>query len=170
MGFDDQADPVVVKLLQSLVPMPRCILAIWADSVRNWAIDLIAIRNTGRNSTYSFAPSYRLTDDVKLFGSVTTGFKAPTLDELFGRFGANPELEPQTSLYTNIGAEAYLADQSVKLSAQYFVREIDDLIIYSSAGFINRDRQNDRGVEVSATGLQPAVSRLADGITTLMVK
>ena len=104
----------------------------------------------GINSTYSFAPSYRFTDDVKLFGSVTTGFKAPTLDELFGPFGANPELEPQTSLYTNIGAEAYLADQSVKLSAQYFVREIDDLIIYSSAGFINRDRQNDRGVEVSA--------------------
>lgn len=104
----------------------------------------------GSNTTYSFAPSYRLTDQIKLFGSVTTGFKAPTLDELFGPFGANPDLQPQKSLYTSIGAEAYMMDQSLKLSAQYFIREIEDLIIFSPTGFINRDRQNDQGIELSA--------------------
>ena len=104
----------------------------------------------GNNSTYSFAPSYNLTDRVKLFASVTTGFKAPTLDELFGPFGANPELDPQKSIYTSAGIESYFLQQSLKLSAQYFNREIDDLIIYASAGFINRDRQNDRGIELSA--------------------
>jgi vitamin B12 transporter len=104
----------------------------------------------GNNSTYSVAPSYRVTDQVKLFASVTTGFKAPTLDELFGPFGANPDLDPQKSFYTSAGIEAYFLKQSLKLSAQYFNREIDDLIIYASAGFINRDRQNDRGIELSA--------------------
>jgi len=104
----------------------------------------------GQNSTYSFAPSYSLTEQIKLFASVTTGFKAPTLDELFGPFGANPDLNPQTSIYSNIGAETYFLDQSLKLSAQYFVRETDDLIIYTADGFINRDRQNDRGIELSA--------------------
>jgi vitamin B12 transporter len=104
----------------------------------------------GQNSTFSFAPSYRLNDQVKLFASISTGFKAPTLDELFGQFGANPDLDPQKSLYANIGAEVYLMDQALKLSGQYFNREIDDLIIYASNGFINRDRQNDQGVELSA--------------------
>lgn len=104
----------------------------------------------GSNSTFSVAPSYNLTDNVKLFGSVTTGFKAPTLDELFGPFGANPDLDPQKSLYMNAGFETFLLDQSLKLSAQYFNREINDLIIYATNGFINRDRQNDQGIELSA--------------------
>jgi vitamin B12 transporter len=104
----------------------------------------------GNNSTFSFAPAYQLTDQVKLFGSISSGFKAPTLDELFGPFGANPDLEPQRSLYYNAGVESYLRDQSVKLSAQYFNREIDDLIIYAAAGYINRDKQSDQGVELSA--------------------
>lgn len=104
----------------------------------------------GSNSTFSFAPSYAVTEQVKLFGAVTTGFKAPTLDELFGQFGANPDLNPQKSLYMNAGVEAYLLNQSLKLSAQYFNREVDNLIIYANNGYINRDRQNDDGIELSA--------------------
>jgi vitamin B12 transporter len=105
----------------------------------------------GSNSTYSFAPAYNITDNVKLFGSVTTGFKAPTLSDLFGPFGANPDLDPQTSRYISGGIESYLLDQSLKLSAQYFNREISDLIIYTfDLGFINRDRQNDSGFEMTA--------------------
>lgn len=104
----------------------------------------------GNNSTFSFAPSYQLSEQVKLYASLSSGFKTPTLDELFGQFGANPDLDPQTSLYFNLGAESYLLDQSLKLSAQYFNREIDNLIIYGPAGYINRDRQNDNGIELSA--------------------
>ena len=105
----------------------------------------------GNNSTFSFSPAYSITDQIKLFGSVTTGFKAPTLDELFGLFGANPELDPQKSLYMNIGAEAYLLKQSLKLNAQYFTRKIDDLIVFTfDPGYINRDRQDDFGLEISA--------------------
>jgi vitamin B12 transporter len=105
----------------------------------------------GSNSTYSFAPAYNITDNFKLFGSVTTGFKAPTLSDLFGPFGANPDLDPQTSRYISGGIETYLLDRSLKLSAQYFSREINDLITYTfDLGFINRDRQNDSGIEVTA--------------------
>lgn len=107
----------------------------------------------GNNSTFSFAPAYQLTDEVKFFGSISTGFKAPTLDELFGPFGANPELDPQKSFYYNVGVETYMFDQSLKLSAQYFNREIDDLILFSAMGYINRDKQNDYGIELSADWL-----------------
>ena len=107
----------------------------------------------GNNSTFSFSPAFNISESVKIYGSVSTGFKAPTLDELFGPFGANPDLDPQRSLYVNTGVEAYLLDQSLKLSAQYFNREIDDLIIFSTQGYINRDRQNDYGLELSADWL-----------------
>ena len=105
----------------------------------------------GNNSTFSFAPAYMITEQIKLFASATTGFKTPTLDELFGPFGANPDLDPQRSLYFNAGVEAYMLSQSLKLSAQYFNREVDDLIVYTfDQGYINRDRQNDSGVELTA--------------------
>lgn len=103
----------------------------------------------GNNSTFSIAPAWELNDQLKLFGSVSTGFKAPTLDELFGTYGA-ADLDPQKSLYYNIGAESYLFGQSLKLSAQYFNREIEDLIIFSPDGYVNRDRQNDQGIELTA--------------------
>lgn len=129
----------------------------------------------GSNSTYSFAPSYNITENLKLFGSVTTGFKAPTLSELFGPFGANPDLDPQTSRYLSAGIETYLLDQSLKLSAQYFDREIDDLIVYTfDLGFINRDRQNDSGFELAGNWIAGSSVRVGayynyiDGeITTL---
>lgn len=105
----------------------------------------------GSNTTYSFSPSYNVTENVKLFGSLTTGFKAPTLSELFGPFGANPELEPQTSQYLSVGVETYLIDQTLKLTAQYFNREIDNVITYTfDQGFVNRDRQDDSGFELAA--------------------
>lgn len=108
----------------------------------------------GTNSTYSFSPSYKASDNVKLFGSLTTGFKAPTLSELFGPFGANPNLNPQTSRYLNFGVEAYLLQQSLKIDLMYYIREIDNLIVFTfPEGFINRDRQNDNGFELSGNWL-----------------
>lgn len=104
----------------------------------------------GTNSTYSIAPSFNINQHVKLFGSITTGFKAPTLNELFGPFGANPDLNPQTSRYLNFGVETYLLEQSLKLDLMLYTREIDNLIVFTFPdGFINRDRQNDSGFEVS---------------------
>lgn len=115
----------------------------------------------GNNSTFSFAPSYNITQNFKIFGSVTTGFKAPTLSELFGPFGANPDLDPERSRYLSAGFETYLADQSLKLSAQYFSREIDDLIIYVfDPGFINRDKQSDSGIEFSANWIASSSIRM----------
>ena len=108
----------------------------------------------GNNSTYSLAPSYYLFDNLKLYASVTSGFKVPTPDELFGPFGANEDLDPQRSRYINAGLETYLMDRRLKAGFQVFSRKINDLIIFTfDQGYINRDEQNDRGVEVTADWL-----------------
>lgn len=105
----------------------------------------------GTNSTFSAAPSYFLTDKIKLNASIATGFKVPTPDELFGPFGANADLEPQRSLYMTIGLEGYLMQSTLKAGIQYYTRRIDDLIIYTfDQGYINRDRQDDSGLELTA--------------------
>lgn len=105
----------------------------------------------GTNSTFSAAPSYFLTENLKMNASIATGFKVPTPDELFGPFGANADLDPQRSLYMTIGLEGYLMQSSLKAGIQYYSRRIDDLIIFTfDQGYINRDRQDDNGLELSA--------------------
>lgn len=108
----------------------------------------------GNNSTYSFSPSYEISESLKFFGSIGTGFKTPTLDQLFGQFGANPELEPEESQHIQVGFEAYLLDQTLKIGSHFFDRDIDNLIAYDfSAGYLNRDREETQGVELTARWL-----------------
>lgn len=108
----------------------------------------------GTNSTFSIAPSYNITEQVKVMASVGTGFKVPTLSELYGPFGANADLDPEKSITFDVGAIAYLSDNQLKLEAHYFNRTVDDIIIYDfSSGYINRDKQDDHGVELEASWL-----------------
>lgn len=107
----------------------------------------------GSNTTYSFSPSYQVSDNFKVFASIGTGFKAPTLDQLFGQFGANPDLEPEESRSIQVGVETYLLDQTLKIESHFFDRQIENLIAYAANGYINRDREETRGVEVSVNWL-----------------
>jgi vitamin B12 transporter len=68
-----------------------------------------------------------------LRASAGTGFRAPSLDELFGPFGSNPELTPETSVSYDIGIEQALPEGRGSVSAALFRLEIDDLITYDFA-------------------------------------
>ncbi|MGN8225945.1 TonB-dependent receptor plug domain-containing protein [Gracilimonas sp. BCB1] len=104
----------------------------------------------GSNWTFNVAPVYNITEEIKLLASVSSGFKAPTLNELFGPFGANTELKPQQSLTLDTGVELELLGGRISASAIYFRRTIEDLISYSgNQGYINVNEQNDSGIELS---------------------
>ncbi len=105
----------------------------------------------GSNWTFNVSPVYNVTDQVKLLASVSSGFKAPTLNELFGPFGANTDLKPQESITFDGGIEFRSEDARFSASAIYFQRTIDNLITYSgTVGYINVNEQNDSGIELSA--------------------
>jgi vitamin B12 transporter len=105
----------------------------------------------GTNTTYSLSPAYQLNEKVKIFTSAGTGFKAPTLEQLFGQFGANPELDPETSVNYQGGVQLTLLNQQLRIDASLFHRVIEDLISYDfEAGFLNRDEEAVSGYEVSA--------------------
>ncbi len=102
----------------------------------------------GSNVTVSGSASYQFNEVFKILSSVGTGFKAPTLDELYGPFGANPDLQPERSIYFNAGTELSFLDNDLNFTGNFFIRNITDVIVYSFPGYLNQDEQDDKGIEV----------------------
>ena len=102
----------------------------------------------GDNYTYSITPSYDLTKGVKLFGTVSTNFKAPTLDMLFGLYGANVDLKPETSQNYEAGVNVTSSDNNLSLRISAFQRDLTDAIVYGNQGYVNQLSQKAKGFEV----------------------
>ncbi len=87
----------------------------------------------GPATTFRVAPSYILPfTDTRLKGSVGTGFKAPTLSQLYQSFPAfnffaNPNLRPEESLGYDAGFEQPLGDR-VLVGATYYRNDFTNLI------------------------------------------
>ncbi len=101
--------------------------------------DTISIRYDGNSrfggaTTYRIAPTYFVeATGTKLEASVGTGFKAPTLSEMFENFPAfgffgNPNLKPEKSTGYDVGFEQYLLERRVQFGATYFYNTITNLI------------------------------------------
>jgi vitamin B12 transporter len=92
----------------------------------------------GTNFTYNLNPSYRraLGEDgyAKVFGSYSTSFIAPSLSQLFGNFGPNPNLEPEENTTLEGGVEVQLS-KKFRASAVYFNREERNFIQYVVTDF-----------------------------------
>ncbi len=107
--------------------------------------------------TFSFNPSYIIKNCFKIFGNISSGFKAPSLYQVYSEY-RNPynELEPEKSLNIEGGVQYY--KNNVNLRVVYFSRNIKDNILFYSAGpptyasyYINGDKQKDKGLELEAS-------------------
>jgi vitamin B12 transporter len=115
----------------------------------------------GHKATYRIAPTYVIPETgTQLRASVGTGFKAPTLSQLFQNFPptffANPNLKPETSIGWDLGIEQALLVNTVHVGATYFHIRLRDLI-NSNDTFttnINVDKATTLGVE-SFVSYQP---------------
>ncbi|MGH8140320.1 MAG: TonB-dependent receptor plug domain-containing protein [Steroidobacteraceae bacterium] len=108
----------------------------------------------GGKATYRLAPAYVLAGTgTKLKASIGTGFKAPTLSELFQDFPpfffANPNLRPESSLGYDLGIEQALQGDAVRAGVTYFYNRIRNLIVTDVTGitFANIGRATTDGVE-----------------------
>jgi len=104
----------------------------------------------GNNWTYTFNPSYLVNNHTKLFVNLTSGFRAPSIGELFGPFGANPRLKPEKSSSQEAGVQAEVLNKKLAFTATGFNRNINDVIIYGNNGYENRDKQHDFGAQFEA--------------------
>lgn len=90
----------------------------------------------GSNIVYNFNPSYRFTHSngyTRIFGSYSTAFVAPSIQELFSSFG-NPELDAQQSTTLEIGVE--YKNNNFTINGVAFSRDVDDIIIFDPVRFI----------------------------------
>ncbi len=104
----------------------------------------------GHNFTYDFTPSINLLNDkLILFGTVSSAFKAPLLTELFGPYGANPDLKPQKSRNYEAGFSTALLDNQFNLRVALFQRKLHDAIVsYNFIRYENFDLQKYHGIEI----------------------
>jgi len=105
----------------------------------------------GENYTFNVTPSINIIKEIKLFGTVSTAFKAPTLENLFG-YGANLNLTPEKSKNYEAGFNLSFADNKYSLRVAGFKRNLTNAIVFGDLTYINQANQKAKGLEV-----EPAV-------------
>ena len=103
----------------------------------------------GNKTTWKIAPAWVI-GDTKLKASAGTGFKAPALQQLYGTFGGNALLKPETSFGYDVGIEQSLFDGAVTGGVTWFQNNIKNLIVSGPAPtfkLLNVGRARTDGVE-----------------------
>lgn len=114
----------------------------------------LALRNDdhsvfGSKATGRAAAAWRPTDDWVIRAVVSTGFRAPSLYELYGYYG-NTSLTPETSRSLELGAE-YLLPGGGSVQATLFDTRIDDKIQWSGGSYNQVPGTSTvRGIELTA--------------------
>ncbi|ALA58250.1 TonB-dependent receptor [Nitrospira moscoviensis] len=104
--------------------------------------DRVAVTGGIRQDHYNIfgdATTYRVTagylhqeTGTKLRASYGTGFRAPTLNDLFFQGFGNPNLQPEKNKSADVGVDQSLFDGKLKVSVVHFWNRFDNLITFLS--------------------------------------
>jgi len=89
----------------------------------------------GSRTTYRIAPAWHVTNSTKVRGSVGTGFKAPSLVQLFSSFG-NPELEAETNTGWDVGVDQQVIKERLSTSLTFFNNSYNNLITFNPSTYV----------------------------------
>jgi vitamin B12 transporter len=108
----------------------------------------------GNETTFRIAPAVVLNTGTKFKATYGTGFKAPSLYQLYapatnwGPIG-NENLEPEKSKGWDVGIEQFLFENRLTLSFTYFSNKFENLILYDwTQGYVNISEAETKGYEV----------------------
>ena len=111
----------------------------------------------GAKTTYKLSAAYNLSATGTTFkAQYGTGFKAPSLYQLFGLFGSNPDLKPETSEGWSVGTVQKLPFSGIKgsLGVTYFKNHVWNLIDWDYAAtnpsYVNYGKELSEGLELTA--------------------
>lgn len=105
----------------------------------------------GNTFTYSVNPSYLINNQLKVFVNYGTAFRAPALSELYGSFGANPNLKPEESHTFEGGVQYTGSNDKLDVRVVAFRRNTKNIIAYQNQQYTNYNRQEDQGIEIEPT-------------------
>ena len=80
----------------------------------------------GNESTYNIGAAIRPLDGMRIGASYSTGFRAPTFNDLYYPGYSNPELKPETSKNTEVFVEYNKGNQVSRLTGYH--TDVEDLI------------------------------------------
>jgi vitamin B12 transporter len=100
----------------------------------------------GSNYTYTFNPAWLIDGSWKIYGSIASAFKAPTLYQLYSPYG-DPGLLPERSTTDELGIQ--YSNSVVNTRATYFYRKTHDGIDYNyfTNLYYNYDEEKGSGIE-----------------------
>ena len=105
----------------------------------------------GLSTTYRLAASYIIFDSgFRLHSSYGTGYRAPTLDEIYGSYGSIT-IKEETSRSRDIGIEYSSLNKNFVTDLTFFSTQIDNLIGYGPAPgykFSNQGSAQNNGIEM----------------------
>lgn len=106
----------------------------------------------GGKTTFKVAPAVRVVEGTKLRGSVGTGFKAPSLVQLYSSYG-NRDLQAETVTGWDVGVDQDIVTDVLSSSVTFFRNSYDDLITFNPSTFILENIRNShtQGFEVGTT-------------------
>lgn len=103
----------------------------------------------GNNATFTFNPSYAINEHYRVFASVASGFKAPSIYQLYSAYG-NKDLEAEKSINYEAGIQQTNARMSNRIV--YFFRDIENGIDFDNNNYqyFNISRQKVQGIELES--------------------
>ncbi|GIL20673.1 MAG: TonB-dependent receptor [Candidatus Jettenia caeni] len=111
----------------------------------------------GNNLTYRTTVSYGIEEiGTRFHGSWGTGFRAPSLNELFFPFFGNPNLNPEESKGWDFGIEKEIIKEKLTMDITYFENDFTNLItaaVQPDGSFLaeNVARAESEGIESTVT-------------------
>ncbi len=111
----------------------------------------------GNNFTYTINPSVLLADQFKLFATMASAFKAPSLYQLSSQYG-NPLLKPETTNSYEAGFEWEIVKNTLSFNTLFYKRDTKDVIYFYtesvspfSSFYENGSAEHDKGFESDLT-------------------
>jgi vitamin B12 transporter len=110
----------------------------------------------GNNFVFNFNPSYLFKNKLKFFANVSSGYKTPTLYQLYSEYG-NKSLKPETALSIESGIQYFSKNNKFNGRVTLYDRKVENVIIFFynpvtfESFYINQDKQNDQGVELESS-------------------
>lgn len=89
----------------------------------------------GGYTTWRVTGSYRLETTTRLHASAGSGFRAPSLFELYNSSSGNPDLQPETSVSFDIGVEQRFLDDRLIADVTIFHTQIENHIDWSAGRY-----------------------------------
>lgn len=109
----------------------------------------------GNTLVFNFDPNYTIARTWKVFVNLASGYKTPSLYQLYSPYG-NKDLLPEKAMSYEGGLQYTAPSGAFRIRGAYFLRDIDNVIVFYTnpvtfaEQYMNQNKEIDHGFKVEA--------------------